>query len=250
MTFPPKQITITKEDHTHVHFEGDEMPVSKVYTIPALKRLPAYLRELRVLHGKGERSVASPGLAEALHLDSMTVRKDLEMIGVAGLTGVGYPIEKLIDGIETFLGWKNTSDVFLAGTGEIGSALLGFRGFSAYGLKIIAAFDRNPQETGGTIHGVPVFPLSEFRHLTERLQVKMAILCVPEEEAQEVELMADAGIMAIWNFTRQPLHLPPDIIRQQVNLAGDLAVLSVKLAEKLHKHSTPGESGTTGENRK
>ena len=80
------------------------MPVPKVYTIPALKRLPAYLRELRVLHGKGERSVASPGLAEALHLDAMTVRKDLEMIGVAGLTGVGYPIEKLIDGIETFLG--------------------------------------------------------------------------------------------------------------------------------------------------
>ena len=175
------------------------MPVPKVYTIPALKRLPAYLRELRVLHGKGERSVASPGLAEALHLDAMTVRKDLEMIGVAGLTGVGYPIEKLIDGIETFLGWKNTSDVFL----------------------------------------------------TERLQVKMAILCVPDEEAQEVaELMAGAGIMAIWNFTRQPLRLPPDIIRQQVNLAGDLAVLSVKLAEKLHRHSSSGESNTEGENRK
>ena len=195
----------------------------KVYTIPALKRLPAYLRELRVLHGKGERSVASPGLAEALHLDAMTVRKDLEMIGVAGLTGVGYPIEKLIDGIETFLGWKNTSDVFLAGTGGIGSALLGFRGFSAYGLKIIAAFDRNPPEPGGMIHDIPVFPLSEFRHLTERLQVKMAILCVPDEEAQEVaELMAGAGIMAIWNFTRQPLRLPPDIIRQQVNLAETL----------------------------
>ncbi len=210
------------------------MPASKVYTIPALKRLPVYLHHLRALHAAGEDYVASPALARALRLDSVTVRKDLEIIGVAGLTGVGYPVEKLIDGIETFLGWKNSSEAFLAGTSGIGNALLGFQGFSAYGLKIIAAFDRDPPEDG-MIHGVPVFPFSEFRHLTERLKIRLAILCVEEEDAQHVaEQMVEAGILAIWNFTRRTLHLPSGIITQQVNLAGDLAVLSVRLAERLH----------------
>ena len=228
------------------------MPVQKVYTIPALKRLPAYLRQLRYLNAQGEEYVASPMLAQALHLDSMTVRKDLELIGVSGLTGVGYPVQKLIDGIETFLGWKNSSEAFLVGTGGIGDALLGFQGFSAYGLKIIAAFDREVAEQGRTLHGVPVFPFSEFRHLTERLKIKMAILCVEDEAAQEVaDRMVDAGILAIWNFTRQTLHLPPEIITQQVNLAGDFAVLSVRLSEKLHNKATiPSEPELKGEKRK
>ena len=223
------------------------MPAPKVYTIPALKRLPAYLHHLRALHASGEEYAASPALARALRLDSMTVRKDLELIGVAGLTGVGYPVEKLIDGIETFLGWKNSSEAFLAGTSEFGKALLGFRGFSAYGLKIIAAFDRNPPE-GETIHGIPVFPFSEFRHLTERLKIRMAILCVNDADAQKVaDRMVEAGILAIWNFTRQTLHLPPEIITQQVNLAGDLAVLSVRLAEKLHNTTAVPEPERKGE---
>lgn len=228
--------------------EGEKMPASKVYTIPALKRLPAYLHHLRTLHAAGEDYAASPALARALRLDSMTVRKDLEIIGVGGLTGVGYPVEKLIDGIETFLGWKNCSEVFLVGTGGFGKALLGFRGFSAYGLRIIAAFDRNPPEGETAIHGIPLFPFAEFRHLTERLKIRMAILCVEDADAQEsADRMVEAGILAIWNFTRRTLHLPSGIITQQVNLAGDLAVLSVRLAEKLHGPSRVPDPDLKGE---
>ena len=107
------------------------MAPSKVYSIPTLKRLPVYLRELRSMRARGERHVASPTIAAALHLDTMTVRKDLELTGVAGLTGVGYSVDKLIDGIETFLGWKNTSEVFLVGTGGFGSVLPAYTGFAS-----------------------------------------------------------------------------------------------------------------------
>ncbi len=210
------------------------MPKNTIYSIPALKRLPAYLGELRKLSRQGAERVSCPTLAAALHLDAIGVRKDLEMAGATGSPGVGFRISELIDRLETFLGWKNTTEAFLVGAGELGSALLGYRGFEQHGLRIVAAFDRDPVEAGRSIHGIPVFGMSCFTHYTMRLQIRIGILCVPDAEAQRAaEHMAEAGIMAIWNFTDQTLKLPEEIIRQRVNLAGDLAVLSVRLAEKL-----------------
>lgn len=216
------------------------MANKKTYSIPSLKRLPAYLRELRRLRDAGRERVSSPVLAKALRIDTISARKDLEMVGVVGSPGVGYRVRELIDGIETFLGWKNASEAFLVGTGGFGAALLGYSGFSAYGLKIIAAFDRHAKD-GESLHDVPVFGLSELRHLASRLKIRMAILCVPDDEAQEVaDLLVDCGILAIWNITAHTLHLPGNIICQRVNLGGDFAVLSVKLAERLRELEEQG----------
>ena len=216
------------------------MQNKKTYSIPALKRLPAYLRELRRLRETGRERVSSPVLAKALRIDTISARKDLEMVGAVGSPGVGYRVRELIDAIETFLGWKNASEAFLVGTGGFGAGLLGYGGFSAYGLKIIAAFDRNAK--GGTsLHDVPVFGLSELRHLSTRLKIRLAILCVPDDEAQEVaDLLVDCGILAIWNFTAHPLQLQGNAICQRVNLGGDFAVLSVKLAERLRELEEQG----------
>ena len=41
------------------------------------------------------------------------------------------------------------------------------------------------------------------------------------------------GIDAIWNFTNTPLAVPGDVVQQKVNLAGDLAELSVRLSGRL-----------------
>ena len=76
--------------------------------------------------------------------------------------------------------------------------------------------------------------MKELPHLTNRLKIKMAILCVPCDYAQETaDKLVDAGILAIWNFTNVKLIVPDNVVRQRVNLAGELAVLSVKLSERL-----------------
>ena len=210
------------------------MPKPQVFSIPALKRMPAYLRELKKLESAGKLHATSPVLAQVLRVDAISVRKDLEMVGASGMPGVGYKVHALIDAIENFLGWKNASEAFLVGAGHLGTALLGYRGFADYGLKIIAAFDKGPIAPDTTIHDIPLFDFAEFPHLARRLQIHMGILCVPDDAAQEVaETMVDSGILAIWNFTGHTLQLPDDIIRQRVNLAGDFAVLSAKLARKL-----------------
>ena len=207
----------------------------KFYSIPTLRRLPNYLRELKRLRDGGIERVSSPTLAKALRIDAISVRKDLEMIGMTGSPGVGYRVADLLLGIERFLGWQNASEAFLVGLGEFGRALLAYRGFDEFGLWIVAAFDETRRDAPeSTLHDVPVFGLDRFPHLAERLKIRMAILCVPDDRAQEcAEFLVQCGILAIWNFTSHTLQLPDEIIRQKVNLAGDLAVLSVKLAEKL-----------------
>lgn len=210
------------------------MPKSPVFSIPALRRLPAYLRELKRLQSEGRPHATSPILAHAIRVDPISVRKDLEMVGACGSPGIGYRVDVLIDAIEAFLGWKNTSEAFLVGAGHLGTALLGYHGFTEHGLRIIAAFSKGPVPPDTLIHNVPLFDFAEFPHLAQRLQIRMGILCVPDEAAQEVaEKMVEAGILAIWNFTGHTLHLPDEIIRQKVNLAGDFAVLSAKLARRL-----------------
>ena len=210
------------------------MGKDKVQKLPSIKRLPTYLQELKNLRKEGRTVVSTTLLAQSLRLESIVVRKDLEITGVTGSPGVGYKVEELIGCIEGFLGWDNTSDIFLVGAGALGTALLGYKGFSEYGLNIVAAFDVDPAKIGTEIHGKPVLGMDAFANLTERMKIHMAILCVPCEFAQATaDLMVAAGIRAIWNFTSVTLKIPDHVVRQRVNLAGDLAVLSVALAEKL-----------------
>ncbi len=186
---------------------------------------------------EGMQVVSTTQLAKRLHLEPIVVRKDLEITGASGSPGVGYRLEKLIEDIEGYLGWNNTSDIFLVGAGSLGTALMGYKGFLGYGLNIVAAFDNDPSRIGTTIHEKPVFSMDAFANLAERMKIHMAILCVPQEHAQATaEIMVAGGIRAIWNFTNEPLHLPDSVVLQRVNLAGELAVLSVKLAEKMREN--------------
>lgn len=206
----------------------------KVQKLPSVKRLPNYLRELRRLRDLGQLTVSTTQISNALAVEPIVVRKDFEMTGAVGGPRVGYRLETLIEKIESFLGWNNTTDAFLIGAGSLGTALLGYRGFSEYGLNIVAAFDVDPEKIGMTIHEKPVLSTQKFTSLASRLQVKIAILCVPSGQAQDLaEMAVEAGISAIWNFSNTRLNVPGHVVIQQANLAGDLAVLSVKVAEKL-----------------
>jgi redox-sensing transcriptional repressor len=45
--------------------------------------------------------------------------------------------------------------------------------------------------------------------------------------------MVDGGIKAVWSFANVALKVPEDVIVQREVIAGGLAVLSVKLAQRL-----------------
>ncbi len=109
-----------------------------------LKRLPGYLAYLKGMPDSGSPYISATALANALGMGEVQVRKDLAMVSDGGRPKIGYVRESLIEDIEQFLGYDNTTDAVLIGAGKLGLALMGYKGFQDYGLNILAAFDRDP----------------------------------------------------------------------------------------------------------
>jgi len=192
--------------------------------------MPAYLRILKDLVATDQKTVSATLLAKALGFEPIVVRKDFEPLPVTGKSGVGYDIQELVRAIEDHLGWNNITDAFLVGTGNLGSALLGYRGFEQYGVKIVLAFDVDPAKTSQTINDVHVLPIDELPAMAGRMKVQIGILAVPAECAQAIaDKMVQAGIRGIWNFAPVKLVVPENVVVQNEDLAEGLAVLSVKL---------------------
>ncbi|OEU50626.1 MAG: redox-sensing transcriptional repressor Rex [Desulfuromonadales bacterium C00003096] len=207
--------------------------VFKIDKLPAIRRLPAYLHLFRGLSEQGAKFVSSSYFAEEMQIQSILVRKDLELTRISGTPCVGYSVAALIKGIEEFLGWNENLKALLVGAGQIGSFILGNQNLINVGLKIVAAFDNDPQKIGVSVHGVSVSDSARLEDILRRDQIGIAILCVPAEEAQQVaDMLVAAGIKGIWNFTTTKLIIPEDIITQQKNLASGLAVLSAKLTKR------------------
>jgi len=201
-----------------------------------LRRLPKYRQYLIKLRKEGVVHTSASEISRVLDVHHTQVRKDLQATGVRGIPKVGHLVEDLINGIEEFLNWNNVSDAFLVGVGHIGRALLNYEGFERVGIKIIAAFDINPEITGTTIFETPVFELDKIVDLGNRLHTRVGIITTSPSAAQSVaEKMVEAGMIAIWNFTPVKLELSEEIIIENVDIYPSLAVLSHRVAEYLKK---------------
>ncbi len=203
---------------------------------PTLRRLPKYIELLTRLKATNMKFVSSNYVAEKLNLDPIQVRKDLAISGTIGKPKLGFDLDDLLAALNHTLNWDNLHDAFLIGVGSLGSALLGYKNFSSYGLNIVAGFDSDQRKVGKVVNGIKVLPVSKLENMIKRMKINIAILTVPSEDAQEIaEEMVEAGILAIWNFAPTHLKLPKDVIVENAQLTQSLGVLTHKLAEKTKK---------------
>jgi len=200
-----------------------------------LKRLPGYLAYLKSIPQDASPYISATALANALGMGEVQVRKDLAMVCDGGRPKIGYPRELLIDAIEQFLGYDNATDAVLIGAGKLGQALLGYNGFAAYGLNILAAFDVAPFAPQ-TEDGKPIYPMTELDSFCRTHKIRMGIITVPAEFAQSVcDQLIACGIKAIWTFAPTHLEVPANILVQHENMAMSLAVLSMHLQAQMKK---------------
>lgn len=198
-----------------------------------LKRLPGYLAYLKSIPQDGPAHISATALANALGMGEVQVRKDLAMVSDGGRPKLGYIRENLIDDIEQFLGYDNTTDAVLIGAGKLGQALLGYSGFAAYGLNILAAFDVAP-DLEANIDSKPIYDVRELETFCRTHKVLMGIITVPGPYAQQVcDQLIACGIKAIWNFAPTHLEVPANILVQHENMATSLAVLSMHLQAQI-----------------
>jgi redox-sensing transcriptional repressor len=193
----------------------------------AIYRLSVYLRCLQRLKANGILTVSSEALAKVAGVKPTQLRKDLAYFGQFGTRGLGYDVEQLMGMTSDLLGTNSLQPVILVGVGNLGLALLSYRGFEQEGFEIIAAFDVDPNRARGKSGSVPVHGVDKLGEIIARRNVKMAIVAVPAAAAQEVaNMLVQLAITGILNFAPLMLHVPETVMVNNVNLAIELENLS------------------------
>jgi redox-sensing transcriptional repressor len=210
-------------------------PSYRLPKIPEMtvRRLSVYTRCLQQLEEDGVKSVSSQELAERFNLNSAQVRKDLAYFGEFGVRGIGYYVSGLKAELQKILGLDREWPVALVGLGNLGSALLAYRGFGRQGFRIVAIFDDDTAKISrGEVAGVPVFPTADLTREIEPRGIQMGIVAVPAEAAQTVtDQLVAAGIKTILNFAPARIRVPREVRLKDVDLSIELETLSFYLAK-------------------
>ncbi len=203
-----------------------EIPRKTIY------RLSVYLRCLARLKDNNIQTVSSEALAKVAGVKPTQLRKDLAYFGQFGTRGLGYAVAELSKMISDELGTTSLQPVILVGVGNLGLALLSYRGFEKEGFEIIAAFDAEPKRRRDKKLSQPLMGMDEMPGFVHQHHVKMAIMTVPVVAAQEVaNQLIQAGITGILNFSPSVLSVPEEVMVNNVNLAIELENLSYFIQE-------------------
>ncbi len=205
----------------------------KAYKIPeaTVIRLSIYSRQLHLLRDEGVETVSSEEIAESVGVSSAQVRKDLAYFGEFGTRGVGYRVDELLGHLTKILGLDQQWNIVIVGAGKLGSALAVYQGFRERGFAIKAVIDNDPDRVGQRLADLTVEPLDVLTNRVKDFGVNIGIVTVPASAAQAVtDLLVDAGVGAILNFSPRVLKVPADIVLRNVDLSVNLKVLSFNLS--------------------
>ena len=193
-------------------------------------RVSLYLRQLEACGHQGQPTISSSQLGAGLGIGDAQVRKDLAFFGQFGYPGIGYRIEELIVALRRILGIDRIWPTAMIGLGNLGRALIKYRGFRDRGFHIVALFDNDPKKIGVSHSGLLVRPLEGLAAATRELGIELAILSVPAEAAQRVaDQIVACGIQGILNFAPMPLNVPPTVGVMAVDLSVQLEHLAYKV---------------------
>lgn len=196
-----------------------------------VRRLSTYYRILRSLEAHGDTEpLSSERMSHLTGFTAAQVRRDLAYFGSFGKRGVGYDINELQHSLRTILGIDHIWAIALVGVGNLGTALLSYRGFSTQGFHIVSAFDSDATKHGRRFGSIVVRPLEELAEAVVEQQIQMAIVAVPAAEAQNVvDHIVNAGIKGILNFAPMKLQVPRGFPLANVDLSIEIEYLSYLL---------------------
>lgn len=192
-----------------------------------IARLAVYLRSLSELEARSVTTVSSERLAELTGVTAAVVRRDLSYLGSFGTRGVGYDVDFLLSTVRSQLGVEQERPVIVVGAGNLGAALVGFKGFRERGFPVVAVLDSDPTKVGTRIGPIVVRDPAELPAVVAEYPGCLGVVAVPGEAAQKVAgLMVDAGVRSILTFAPAVIEVPDGVNVRAVDLSVELQVLS------------------------
>ncbi|HEL1166641.1 TPA: redox-sensing transcriptional repressor Rex [Streptococcus equi subsp. zooepidemicus] len=204
------------------------MVIDKSIPKATAKRLSLYYRIFKRFYADQVEKASSKQIADAMGIDSATVRRDFSYFGELGRRGFGYDVTKLMNFFADLLNDHSTTHVILVGCGNIGRALLHYRFHDRNKMQIVMGFDTddNPMVGTRTPDDIPIYGISTIKEHLDNSGIETAILTVPSIYAQEVaDQLIEAGIRGILSFAPLHLQVPKGVIVQSVDLTSELQTL-------------------------
>jgi redox-sensing transcriptional repressor len=198
-----------------------------------VNRLSLYLRELEHLVRDGYETTSSNRLGSVLGFTDAQVRKDLAYFGHFGYPGIGYRCDELIMAVKRILGTDQQWPAALVGVGNLGRALLGYRGFPQRGFRIMAAFDAADDKVGTLVEGLVVQHLDRLPEAAAAHRIRLGMIAVPATSAQLVaDRLVAVGVEGILNFAPVTINLPGHVSQVGVDLAIELEQLAFSVVNR------------------
>jgi len=184
-----------------------------------ISRAFMYLRVLDGLTEAGREYVSSQELASITGVFVAQIRKDISVFGKAGRPRIGYPVNKLKNLLEEYI-VQHVVHVVLFGVGNLGSAILRYPGFREDKVKIVAAFDNDPDKIGKAINGISIYAIEKAQAFIPKKHVEIGVIAVPKQASQRVaDLLVSCGIKGIINFSPTSIAVPKEVSVRNIDLA-------------------------------
>ena len=202
-----------------------------------ISRLPRYYRYLGDLLEAGVERISSNDLSKKMQVTASQIRQDLNNFGGFGQQGYGYNVKYLYTEIGKILGLDKDHNFIIIGAGNLGQALANYVKFEKNGFLVKGLFDVNPKLKGVAVRGILIRMTDELPAFLQEHDIQIAALTLPKQYAKEMaDVLVDHGIRAIWNFAHTDLHLPEDVIIENVHLSESLMQLSYNISRYSREH--------------
>ena len=170
-----------------------------------VERLSEYRRTLLRKLSEGTTHIHSHSLASMHGITAVQVRRDLMLIGFSSDNKKGYNVSELIDFISYILDSQSVIGVAVVGMGRLATAITSYFNGKRSKMRIVAAFDNDPDKIGREIASIPVYPIDEFAEQCRRLSVRIALLTLPAKAIDGIRHIIDASpVEGVLNFTSKP----------------------------------------------
>ena len=170
-----------------------------------VERLSEYRRTLLRKLSEGTTHIHSHSLASMHGITAVQVRRDLMLIGFSSDNKKGYNVSELIDFISSILDSQSVIGVAVVGMGRLATAITSYFNGKRSKMRIVAAFDNDPDKIGREIASIPVYPIDEFAEQCKRLSLRIALLTLPAKAIDGIRHIIDASpVEGVLNFTSKP----------------------------------------------
>jgi redox-sensing transcriptional repressor len=207
--------------------EAPQMRTDKHVSLQTVERLSAYRRVLEELDRDGVEYIHSQQFAELVGVTPAQLRRDLSSFGTFGNISRGYNVYQMGRTMSRIMGTDSTQSVALFGVGDLGRALLSYRGFEERGFHIAVAFDVDQDKVGRVFAGRRCYALDEIVTVLPEYEVRMAVLASRPEGLQALaDRVAAAGVRAILNFVPKRVSAPEGCFVENTDISAKLEKLS------------------------